>query len=377
MTLTQLPSRKPDAYTVDVHLEPRERILPSSLKATTWDLHGNRLLYTRDVWRYQVLEGTNTIQNYGHVDTEVMALPAAALPLTSATQGTRLALIDHIPVDRPQSNSSLRIPEVLAADPVTGNWILYSHRRDIGPPYVTDLAAYTPTGGLLSTTTIPQPDDIGLRWEVPHATLNDGALYAIERDFRPNVGGTNATALAVRRQVGSVGSLSVYWSPADEWTFPNSISVGEHHAFVATITLFNPGGFGTFRRSHLHWLDRDTLQESQVRQLKFNPTDNDGPRPFNVGFWEPTGSRNTGGILLYDTSTDTFLATGPSPHNYNPDWFVQRPTFAVYRFTATLAGEHPFLHLADLAEDLPIPISRTPNGLCGNDANQRPEFRDF
>ena len=58
MALTQLPNRKPDAYTVDIQLEAREKILPSSIKATTWDLHGNRLLYTRDVWRYKVLAGS-------------------------------------------------------------------------------------------------------------------------------------------------------------------------------------------------------------------------------------------------------------------------------------------------------------------------------
>ena len=161
MSLTQLPNRKPNAYTVDVQLETRERILPSSIKATTWDLHGNRLLYTRDVWRYKVLAGSNTIQDFGHVDTEVMALPAADLPLTSAAQGARVALIDHIPVNAPQSNSSLRIPEVLAADHVTGNWIIYSHRIDIGPPYVTDLTAYSPTGAVISSTVLAQPDDVG------------------------------------------------------------------------------------------------------------------------------------------------------------------------------------------------------------------------
>ncbi len=121
MALTQLPNRKPDAYTVDIQLEAREKILPSSIKATAWDLHGNRLLYTRDVWRYKVLAGSNTIQDFGHVDTEVMAIPANQLPMTSAAQGTRVALIDHIAVNRSQSNSSVRIPEVLAADPVTGN----------------------------------------------------------------------------------------------------------------------------------------------------------------------------------------------------------------------------------------------------------------
>ena len=377
MALTQLPNRKPDAYTVDIQLEAREKILPSSIKATTWDLHGNRLLYTRDVWRYQVLAGSNTIQDFGHVDTEVMAIAAADLPMSSAAQGTRVARIDHIPVDAPQSNSSLRIPEVLAADPVTGNWIIYSHRIDIGPPYITDLAAYNPAGGPISSTSLVQPDDVGLRWEVPHAILQDGFLYAIERDFRANVGGSNATALVVRRHIGTLGSLTIYWSPADEWLFPHSVSVSEEHVFVAATKLFNPGGFGTFQRSYLYWLDNETLAQADVRQLKFNPTDDDFPRPFKVGGWEPTGSRNTGGVVLYDPRAGNFLAAGLSPNGYNPDWFVQSPTRALFRFAPALLGSEPFVHLEDVAEDLPIPMSFTPSGVCANDANQLPEFRDL
>ena len=376
MALTQLPNRKPDAYAVDLRLEPRELILPGSLKATTWDLHGNRLLYTRDVWRYHVLAGTEDIHNHGHVDTEIMAVPAADLPLTSAAQGTRLVLLDHLPVDAPQAVSSPRIPEVLAADPVTGDWIIYSHRIDLGPPYVTDLAAFTPAGGPISSAALVQPDDVGLRWEVPHAVLHDGALYAIERDFRPNGNGTNATALVVRRQIGTLGSLTVYWSPEDEWTFPHSISVSEDHTFVAATKLFNPGGFGTFERSYLYWLNRETLAQTDVRQLAFNPTDNDGPRPYNLGTWEATGSRNTGGIVLFDPAAGNFLATGLSPAGYHPDWFEHPPTPALFRFAPTLVGDQPFLHLADLGNRLPGPMSFTSTGLCANDANQLPEFRD-
>jgi hypothetical protein len=377
MSLTQLPNRKSDAYTVDIQLEAREKILPSSIKATTWDLHGNRLLYTRDVWRYKVLAGSNTIQDFGHVDTEVMAIPADQLPMSSAAQGTRVTLIDHIPVDAPQSNSSLRIPEVLAADPTTGNWIIYSHRIDVGPPYITDLAAFTPTGAPISRTSLVQPDDVGLRWEVPHAILQDGFLYAIERDFRHNTGGSNATALVVRRQIGTVGSLTIYWSPDDEWLFPHSVSVSEEHVFVAATKLFNPGGFGTFQRSYLYWLNNETLAQADVRQLKFNPTDNDFPRPFKVGGWEPTGSRNTGGIVLYDRQAGNFLAAGISPNGYNPDWFEQSPTHALFRFAPALLGDQPFVHLADIADDLPIPMSFTATGVCANDTNQLPEFRDL
>jgi hypothetical protein len=377
MALTQLPNRKQDAYSLDIQLEDREHILPSSIKATTWDLHGNRLLYTRDVWRYKVLAGSNTIQDFGHVDTEVMAIAAADLPMSSAAQGTRVALIDHIPVNAPQSNSSLRIPEVLAADPVTGNWIIYSHRIDVGPPYVTDLAAYTPTGGLLSSAALPQPNDVGLRWEVPHAVLHDGALYAIERDFRANPDGSNAPGIVVRRQIGTVGSLSIWWSGEDEWIFPHSVSVSEEHVFVAANKLFNPGGFGTFERSYLYWLNNETLAQADVRQLKFNPTDNDFPRPYKLGGWEPTGSRNTGGLVLYDPRAGNFLAAGISPNGYNPDWFEQSPTRALFRFAPTLLGTEPFVHLADVADDLPIPMSFTANGVCANDAHQLPEFRDL
>jgi len=377
MALTQLPNRKQNAYTVDVQLETREVILPSSIKATTWDLHGNRLLYTRDVWRYQVLGGTEDIQNFGHVDTEVMAVPADQLPLTGPTQGTRLVLLDHLPVDAPQNNSSMRIPEVLAADPVTGNWIVYSHRIDVGPPYITDLAAFSPAGGPISSTSLVQPDDVGLRWEVPHAVLQDGFLYAIERDFRANPDGSNAPGIVVRRQVGTVGSLSIWWSAEDESNFPHSVSVSEEHVFVAATKLFNPGGFGTFQRSYLYWLNNETLAQAEVRQLKFNPTDDDFPRPFKVGGWEPTGSRNTGGIVLYDPRAGNFVAAGLSPDGYNPDWFVQSPTRALFRFAPALLGSEPFVHIADVAGDLPIPMSFTATGVCANDANQLPEFRDL
>jgi hypothetical protein len=306
-----------------------------------------------------------------------MAIAAAELPMTSAAQGTRVALIDHLPVNAPQNNSSLRIPEVLAADPVTGNWVVYSHRVDLNPPYITDLAAFSPAGAPISSTSLAQPDDVGLRWEVPLAVLQDGFLYAIERDFRANPAGANATALVVRRQIGSLGTLSIYWSPDDEWIFPHSVSVSEEHVFVAATKLFNPGGLGTFQRSYLYWLNNETLAQAEVRQLKFNPTDNDGPRPFKVGGWEPTGSRNTGGIVLYDQQAGNFLAAGISPDGYKSNWFEHQPTFALFRFAANLLGEQPFVHLADVADDLPIPMSFTPAGVCANDANQLPEFRDL
>lgn len=166
MPTTQLPNPKPDAYTVDlrIELEDRELILPSSLKATTWDIHGDRLLYTRYVSRYRVLAGTEEIHGFGHVDTEIMALPASELPMTSAAQGTRLVLLDHIPVP-PQAAGSQRVPQVLAADPGTGNWIVYSHRDDFPPPFITDLACFDPIGNPLSTATLIQPDNVGLRWE--------------------------------------------------------------------------------------------------------------------------------------------------------------------------------------------------------------------
>jgi hypothetical protein len=376
MSLTQLPNRKPDAYTIDVQLENREVILPSSFRATTWDLHGNRLLYTRDVWRYRVLAGTNDIQDHGHVDTEVLAVPAADLPLTSPTQGTRLALIDHIAVNAPQAAGSQRVPNALAADPLTGNWIIYSHRADLGSPFVTDLAAYTPTGDLLSSAALVQPDDVGLRWEVPHAVLHNGALYAIERDFRQNPGGTAATAIVVRRQVGTLGSLTVWWSPEDEWTYPHSVSLGEDHLFVAATRLFDPG-LDSYLRSYLFWLSPDTLEQSQVRQLKFNSTDNDFPEPYFVGMWEAAAGRNTGGIVLHDRQTGTFLATGISPAGYNPNWFIQFPTFALFRFAAALLGSEPFVHLEDLGDRLPVPMYRTPTGLGGNWEAQFPEFRDL
>jgi hypothetical protein len=376
MALSQLPNRKPDAYSVDIQLEAREVILPSSPKATTWDFHGDRLLYTRDVWRYRVLAGSEDIHDFGHVDTEVMAIPAAELPMSSAAQGTRLALIDHIAVTAPQGAGSQRVPEVLAADPATGAWIIYSHRDDFSPPYVTDLAAYTPGGALLSSAAIVQPNDVGLRWEVPHAVLHAGFLFAIERDFRANPTGSNAPGMVVRRQVGSVGSLVVYWSPDDEWTYPHSVSLGENFVFVAATRLFDPG-LDSYMRSYLYWLDPETLAQSQVRQLKFNPTDNGFPEPFFVGFWEPAGGRNTGGIVLHDRETGTFLASGISPAGYNPRWSVHFPTFALFRFQSTFLGTEPFVHLTDLGERLPVPMYPIPDGLGGNWEAQLPEFRNL
>ena len=378
MATTQLPNRKPDAYTVDLRIElaDRELILPSSLKATTWDLHGDRLLYTRDVWRYRVVGGTEEIYDFGHVDTEIMALPASELPMTSAAQGTRLVLLDHIPVDTPQAAGSQRVPQVLAADPGTGNWIVYSHRDDLGPPFVTDLACFDPTGNPLSTATLVQPDDVGLRWEVPHAVVHEGFIYAIERDFRHNLGGSTAPGIVVRRQVGTVGSLTVWWSPEDEWVYPHSVSVGESHVFVAATRLFNPG-LDSFQRSYLYWLDKDTLAQADVRQLLFNPTDNDGPRPYFLGMWEAAAGRNTGGLVLHDPADGTFLASGISPNGYHPDWFNHPRTLALFRFAAVLVGEQPFVHLADLGDEMPVPMCRTATGLYGNWEAQLPEMRNL
>ncbi len=94
--------------------------------------------------------------------------------------------------------------------------------------------------------------------------------------------------------------------------------MGEVHVFIVATRLFDPG-LDSYLRSYLYWLSPDTLEQSQVRQLKFNPTHNDFPEPYFVGMWEASAGRNTGSIVLHDPQSGTFIASGISPVGYHPN----------------------------------------------------------
>jgi hypothetical protein len=379
MTYTQLANRKADAYAVDLRLETRETILADSPVACTWDLHGRRLLFARDVWRYRVIEGTDVVYDPGTIDTEICALPETQLPMSSPAAGTVLLRLDRVPTtliprDAWPAYGSLRQVEVLAADPDTGNFIVYSHRIDISNPYRTDLAAYSPAGGSLGGTVhLEQPNDGTPRWCVPHAVVSGGWLYAIERNLTYQTTPGPAPGQVVKRSIGTLGALIFRWEPLDRYVYPHSVSLGDGVVWVGLTKVFDPGSFAPWQQSYMACLDQTALGSIFVSDLNFGIGLDDDTH-YWLGDYQASGIPNSGGLVLFDGAggdedrTPTFIASGMTPRDYDP----ARPEMKLFRFSLNPPG----VHLADLGEAMPIPMSRTPSGLCGNAMGSIPEIRN-
>jgi hypothetical protein len=380
MTYTQLPNRKADAYAVNLRLEPRELLLDSSPTACCWDVRGRRLLFSRDVWRFRVYEGTDDIYDPGVIDTEIVALPEAQLPLSSPAAGTVLLRLDRVPTtliprDAWPAFISLRHVEVLAADPETGNFIVYSHRDEVGPPYYTDVAAYSPSGGALGGTYhLSQPNDGTPRWSVPHAIVAGGWVYAIERNLTFEADPGPAAGQVVKRNIGTLGSLIFRWDPVDRYVYPHSVSLGDGVVWVGLTKVFDPGSFDPWQQSYIACLDKSALGSIFVSDLNFGIGADDETR-YWLGDYQASGIANSGGLVLFDGAGDdedgtpTFLASGMTPAGFDPI----HPQMKLFRF----ALNPPGVHIADLGDAMPIPMSRTPHGLCGNTVGTLPEIRNL
>ncbi len=375
MTFTQLRNRKADAYDVDLRLEPRERILDTSPKACCWDLHGKRLLFARDVWRYRVYAGTEDVYDPGFIDTEIVALPAAQLPMTSAAQGNLLVRLDRvdttlIPREIWPPYTSLRVVEALAADAETGQWVVYSSRDDVQTPYRTELAAYDNAGGALGgTVSLEQPLDGTARWRVPHAIFEKGWVYAIERDLTFQETPGPAPGHVTKRHVGTLGSLIFRWTPLDRYVYPHSVSVGHGDIlWVAMNKLFDPGTDFAIQRTYMGCLDRTAMGALFIAELNFGL---DPDTHYWLGEWQGSGELNTGGLVLFDSATvdsSLFIASGTTPAGFDPE----HPEQKLFRFELAPPG----VHVADLGDAMPIPMSRTPTGLVGNTVGVLPELRN-
>jgi hypothetical protein len=368
--MTDLRRRKENAYTVDLELEERTVHLQASPQAIAWDLHGNRLLYHRADWHYRIVKGSDPeeIVDWGRVDAVVCALAAAAGPLIDVAQGQIVAQVASDPVTEDPGWSGPRIVEQIAADPVQGRIVVYSHREDVQSPYRTDLIGFDASGGIISSATLPQPLDDSPPWHVPHAILYDDTLYAIERDDTtwPDIG--PATGRVVKRIIGSLGAFTT--------TLP--LPEAERHVFLHTLAhdpeagvlyvfatrLNNPGGFGTYQTSTLSTIDAGTLALLHELPVDFDfdehsPTE----RPYYLGTWEAAGGPNTGGLCVFDGlegDVPRFLSAAIDPSGYSPNPLAPKP-FAVFRWLASTRGTHE----ETLGPVLPVPLHRTGAGLIG------------
>jgi hypothetical protein len=379
MALTQLRGRKADAYKVDLRLEARETVLPGSPLACCWDLRGDRLLFARDIWRYKVIAGTDEIYDSGYVDTEIVALPAAELPLSSAAAGTVLLRLDRVPraeIPAEELVFSLRVVDVIAADPLDDFFAIYHHRADVGPPYETWLSTYNSNGELFSVASWLQPDDGAPPWSVPHAVVDNGWVYGIERDnvWRAEPG--PAVGIVTKRGIGTPATAIATWSPEDRWIYPHSVSVGADRLWVLMTKLFNPGP-DSFQLSYIASLTLDELLGPVGIQIDFGF--GDPPDRYHLGDWQAAGDRNTGGLCLYEAAaedeagTPIFLASALTPDGW-PPVLPDLPETQLFRWSLTFPGGS---YLGDVGEAMPIPMSRTPAGLCGNLAGELPEIRDL
>jgi hypothetical protein len=370
--LTQLPNRKNNAYRIDLRLEDRTDYLGPGL--CTWDFAGARLLYTREAHHYRVLAGTDTVYDPGVYDTEIAATQT---PLTAVEQGDLLVRLDRIPaadhLSEINPRGTVRIVDALAADRSTGQWIVYSHRFVLHPPYRTDVAAYDPAGHPLSAATLPQPDDGRPSWLVPHALVERGWVYGLERDPRPEITpGAPAPGRLVRRALTNLAAATAAWSPGDLYVYPHSVSSGGGSLWVAVTKLFEPVTLTAYQQSALLQLDPESLAVQADLPVTFDLVDR--PVPYYLGDWQSAGTRG-GGLCLFESwpegSGPVFLASAFSPQGYKEDWSQHLPTAALFRFEASPPGHHR----GDLGDPLPTPMSTTPTGLIGNDPGELPQRR--
>lgn len=365
-----LRRRKEDAYMVNLELEDRVVFLAASPQAIAWDLHGSRLLYHRAEWHYKIVKDSDPeeIVDFGQVECVICELPASAGQLTDVAQGQRLAVVATDAVTEDPGFGGPRVVEVIAADPVTGGFAVYSHREDVEDPYVTDLKAFTAGGGVLSFGSIPQPAGT-LRWHVPHAILFDGWIYAIERDSTswPD---TPVTGRVAKRNVGSAGALTVYRDlPAGEqFVFPHSLAYDPHRdrVYVLSTQLANPGSWPVHEVSGLTTLDAVSLGVLGESAADFGFDEYVPPPATQLPFawpWQSAGGASTGGYLVYDgDETEVrFLSTAPADQStYTPDPLAP-DEWTTFRWRPVGRGEH----LETVGPGLPVPIHRTGAGLIG------------
>jgi hypothetical protein len=377
MTDTTLPGRVERAYTVVT--PPRlevTQVLSVRPGAATWDLHGDRLLYSRYLWRYQVLPSAPTTPvDWGVVETQIVALPRTALPMTDCSSGTVLCMLDsetNPPLNHPGPNSALRKVETLAADPDTGIFAVYSHRH-VPAPYITDLACYDPSGGRIGSASTPQPADGADRWWVPHAVIHSGSVYAIER--KPGVAPSpfeRVPGHVVRR--GVAGGLAASWAPPDDWYFPHSVSVGNGSAWVVMTRRFEPEDRSRYDLSYVSELDPGSLVDLHAApaliDFGFGVS---GDNPYFLGNWWWTGQPSSGGVCLIDGTaggSPRFLASGLTPAGYDPEGFLNQEK--LFRFKLEGQG----VHLADLGNPVSRPMSRTWEGVVGCHNLDFPRFSE-
>jgi hypothetical protein len=365
-----LRRRKENAYAVDLELEDRVVYLDASPQAIAWDLHGERLLYHRAEWHYRIVKGSEPeeIFDWGRVDAVICELPAAAGSLTDVAQGQAFAVVASDQMTENPGFAGPRIVEMIAADPTSGGFAVYSHRGDLTDPFVTDLKSFTAIGGILSFAAIPQPIGSNV-WHVPHAVMYDGWLYAIERDdtIWPD---SPVTGRVVRRNAGAVGALTTFLDlPVDEqWIFPHSLAYDPYRErlYLLVSKWNDPGTFEAHETSGLTTLDAATLSILDERPADFGFDEYHAPpgelRPF-AWPWQAGGAPSTGGFLVFDGDETTvqFLSTAHAdPSIYTPEAILP-DEWATFRWRPAGRGEH----IETVGPGLPVPLYRTGSGLIG------------
>lgn len=355
-TQTDLRGHKEGAYRVALETEPRVSYLASSPHAVAWDSFGDRLLYTRQLWHYRVRKGTEEVVDWGHLDTEIAQIPRGAMPLNSLGQGSQLALVvrDELTGDPGWAGDVL--PEVLAVDRESGQFVVFWHRLSVADPNTTFAKSFSSGGGMMSEAAFLQPNDGTPPWEVPHAIAHDGTVFSIERsdDHAAEVGDPAAGHVA-RRSLGSLGTRNAVWNPGDPWVFPHSLALRPDGdvLYVLVTKLNNPGGFGTFQRSFLVLLDAGDLSFMSQHELGFSLPPG-GDRPYYMGAWQSAGSANSGGmfICLEDGSFVSSCET--------PDGWSSQPWDPIVRGVFRWSGDGPGVFLESKGALLPTPIHAVP-----------------
>jgi hypothetical protein len=381
--ITTLRNRKENAYNVappaPPALEDRLVHLQASPQAVAWDLYGNRLLYHRADWHYRIIAGSSPeeIVDYGRVDCVICALPAAAGPLTNVAQGQIVALVASDQVTGNPGYSGPRIVELIAADPVQGQFAVYAHREDVESPYVTILSGFEPGGGLMSAASLPQPLDDTPRWHVPHAVLHDDILYAIERDSTAWPEAGPATGRIVRRAIGSLGGLvhTLDLPEGERFVFPHTLAYNaDQDVLYVFATRLVHQDWTTHQTSTMSTLRAGTLEllGEQPVDFGFFEYDLGSKRPYYLGIWESAGGPNTGGLCVFD-GTDAgfaprFVSSAINPATFDPLPWAPR-TYRTFRWWASARGTF----IESVGASLPIPLHRSGTGFIGAWQGDLPE----
>jgi hypothetical protein len=349
--LTELRHVRTGAYGVEVDLDDHVEILSTSLLVCEWDQDGDRLLYERQVLRWQTLRGTGEVwapegapQPY-RLEVEIAQLPRAAGTLSSAAQGTRFALVDQRLLEAPPESLPLQVT-CIAADPETGAVAVFWRRE---PQNGSGIAPYRTTARLFSRLGLPASSVVNwldnegdLSWYVCSAAWGPGgSLYVVQANDT-NAG--RSLGRVVRHN--PLGTWADVFDTSDAAVNPVAVAVGGGSVWVLVAALIHPLSGPNYYEWSLGRLG-PSLNVLDYHRVDFGL---DGDPIWTFAWPGSSAPQYGGGNLLYDAGS--LISSGYSPNGWPGD---EGPTEATFRWSAGGTGTW----IEDLGPAVPHPLHRS------------------